>query len=917
MEHSNAWHTMDAEEISVRLETNAASGLTRKQAIKRRRTLQVRRPEAMRALFLPVTRPLYTYIGKMFLDPIIMLALFIAMVAIIFEQYLLGGAVAVLTVINCVGCGIAHMKARSISEHLQLYSNPMVKVIREGQLFTADARRIVPGDVVLLTPGDVCPADVRLQKGSAVTVTQYVHTGDQRELLTKRAQKNGDVTYLASYEIHNPDYENIVYAGSIIEQGSARGIVVETGAYTYVGAIRGTVPGADVTTDPESITYLKKFCIRFTTLQAILLLPLTIVLSITMNGTLSIAECFLTALALSLTCVAEHVVALGRMIVSAGVYSAAQPRENDATAIVKSSLASDRLCDMTDLFLLDSSAISDGKYHLESVYAGGSIYTDREFADKNNRDVCALAGDLYLYRSATRPIDAQHSESFDSVFSAPIDALIKYIGVDTTALGWNRLNSRVEYRDNSCIAHNDMKQGGYQVVVSQSEDLLCDCTLMQSNDTTVAFDDSNHIALRTLCRIYRESGYLILLVAHREQDCTTLMGVLAFSQRVGSGFSDCCGEMIDSGVRLSVFMENTPESMKILADSGIVRDENNDVLTADRAGIDGLELPVAYGSYRAYLGFSDPQIAELIETLKKRGARIASYCVDNSKQELHSMADLTITCDALEYRSVKVAESLYGKMPVDGKPFSTRASQNTRRRSDVILRRACAKGGGLHGILTGRLYAFAVNHNLANMMTYLLTVQIFRTVLIAVCALFAIPTLTPVSILIGGLVLDAVAALLFAFSIPDKQAITSSYPIMRRLEKPLTYNTANVVSACVSALMLWLFVVVLQITGVIETAWQSMALAFASTYLLQGVIFLVTWREYTKGNKQKRFSGIRAAVAIGYVLLLLACLWLPGLNDLTAGANLTWLTALLAPIISAIYYLLYRLLSWRGLNLHK
>ena len=918
MKHSNAWHTMDTDQIATRLETNAATGLGRKQALKRRHTLQIRRPEATRALFLPATKPLISYLGKMFLDPIVILGLFIAVVAFVFEQYLFGGAVAVLILRNCITCGIANARAAGVFEDLHLYSNPMTKVIRLGKLYTTDARSVVPGDLVVMTPGDICPADVRIEKGSAVTVSQYVYDASNGKLNMQLTEKSGDVLYAPDQDVHNPDIVNIVYAGSVIEKGYARGIAVETGAYTYVGAVNGNVPGTQVSADPESLVYTKKLCTRIMTMQAILLLPLTVVLTITLSNTMTIAECFLTALALSLTSVTEQILSLGRSIVCAGIKSAAQTQENDATAIVKNHTASDRLCDMTDLFLLDSSAISDGKYHLESVYAGGAIYTDREFADKSNGDVRALAGDLYLYRSATRPPESHASEHFDDVFAPSIDALIKHFGIDTTALTWNRKSSRISWANGQAIAHNEMAEGDYQIIVSQSEELLADCAFMQSNDRTVEFDDCNHIALRTLCRIYRESGYRIILVAHKKDGVVTLMGVMAFAQRIGKGFSDCCQELIDSGVRISVFMEHSPETIKILTESGLVRDENNDVLTSARAENEGLDLTVAYGSYRAYLGFSDRQIAELTESLKKRGNRIASYCIDNSKHQLHQMADLTITCDAVEYRSAKVAESLYERMPVSGKPTSSRASQNTRRRSDVILRRASAKGGGLHGILTGRASAFAINHNLANLITYLLTVQVFRTVLIAVPALFATPTLKPMSILMCGLMLDPIFAILFSLTTPDKSAIGSSYPIMRRLEKPLAYNTANIVSAAVSALVLWLGIAVLQVTNVFTTPAQCMGFAFVSTFLLQGAVFLITKREYARNDaKSGRGAKIKLLATVGYIIILAACICLPGLDGLTAGNGLNALGLILSPLASLVYYLLYRILTASGLNLHK
>lgn len=910
----NAWHTMETEQIVERLESDAAAGLTRKQARSRAAKLNIRQPEARQPLFLPAKKPLYRYLAKMLLDPIMILTLLVAVIVFFFEQYALGGSIIFIMLCNAVFCAFAYAKANDVRNTMQLYSNPMVKVIRGGRLYTTDARNVVPGDLVVLTCGDVCPADIRLEKGSSLRVTQFVLgvVNHKRQMLRTTVNKSGDRIYLPNETVMPQDCENIVYAGSVIEQGFAKGIAVETGKYTYIGAVRGTVPGTEREKEPESIAFIRRYFLRFSMIQAILLIPLTVVMTVTLRVTLSFEACFLTALALCCTAIAEHIVALAEIVRAAGIDSAASQKENASLAIVKNSLAADRLCEMTDLLLFDSSAISDGKYHLESVYAGGSIYNQTELI---NPDVYRLASDLYLYRSAARPPEFSEGHTFDAGLGGPIDALINHVKVDKDAIELTRSASYLTFEKDACISHNQTKQGEYDVIITQNEQMLQSCTLVLAGNDAKPFDDSEHIALRTLCRIYRESGYRILLVMSNREQSVTLVGVLAFAHQIGYGFLQCSEELLASGVRVSAFLPDTPENMKILNDSGLVRDELTDVLRAMRAEDEGLDLHVAYGSYRAYLGFSKTQIADLIEKLRERGNCTASYCVDNAMQKLHEMTDLRISCDSMEYRSDKVAESLYEKMPLDGKPFSERASQNTRRTSDIILRRAGKRGGGLHGVLTGRTYAFAINHNLANMMTYLITVQIFRILLVTLPALFGTLTLSAVSLMISGLIFDVAAVILFSFASPNQSALCASYPIMRRLEKPIAYNTANVISACVSALFLWMTLVVLQIFDVLNPS-VCAGLCFVSTALLQGTVFAVTLYEYST-KKKGRIAPFHLVMLGGYLIVLAICTFVPGLNTLTGTANIPALSLLLTPIAALVYYVMYRILSAKGLNLHK
>ena len=912
MANQNAWHVMEIDQICEKLGTDAVKGLSRKQAAARTKKLNVRRPEALSPLFISPKRHLYRDFFKMLADPIMLLTLFVALVTCFFGKlYALGGVMVAILIINALLCVFANAKARDVWNNLQLYSNPMVKIIRGGKLYTTDARNVLPGDLVILSAGDVCPADIRLEKGSRLRVKQYVmHSERNTKHEIVAVEKSGDAVYLSNDQIYNPDCANIVYAGSVIEQGFARGIVVETGRHTYIGAANGTVPTVKRVSEPDSIAFVRRYFVRFATVQAILLVPLTILMTVTMRHSLSFAECFLTALALCCTAIAEHIVSLAGIIRAAGIDAAAAEQQNASIAIIKNDQAADRLCEMTDLLLFDTAAISDGKYHLESVYACGSVYNPSEIHES---DIQTLARDLYLYRTAARQPAANDQDALDLGLTAPIDALIKHAALDTAALDLTKKHSYVSWEAHTMIVHNHLNRGEYCVLLCSDEQLLQQCTHLSTSEGLKEFDENEHRALQTLCRIYRETGYRILLIANREESFVVLSGVLAFGHRPGYAFLECCERLMESGVRVSVFLPYTTQSIKILMDSMLLRDQCNDLLSARDAEAQGLDLHVAYGSYRAYLGFTQHQISELIEKLKQRGNRVATYCVDKRSQLLQDISDLSITCDAIEYRSAKVSQSYYDKLPVEGQPFSARASQHMRCTCDVILRRATAQGGGLHGILTGRKFAIAINYNLANAVTYLITVQFFRLVMLAVPAMFGMLTLSAVSLLILGFILDVAAVLLFAFVTPNQAIASSSYSIMRRLEKPITYNAANVISACVSALLTWLGFSLLQMFDLVQTN-QSAGLGFVAAYLLQGVVFTITVHEY---HERKKPSIPMLLSGATYILLFAACILLPGLNELIGGNTLSWITLLMSGFASAAYFITYCVLSKHGLNLHK
>ena len=70
---------------------------------------------------------------------------------------------------------------------------------RDGQWVTAEARTLVPGDVIHLRLGDIVPADARLLDGDEIEVDQSALTGES----LPAARKSGEA----------------VFSGSIVRQG--------------------------------------------------------------------------------------------------------------------------------------------------------------------------------------------------------------------------------------------------------------------------------------------------------------------------------------------------------------------------------------------------------------------------------------------------------------------------------------------------------------------------------------------------------------------------------------------------------------------------------------------------------------------------------------------------------------------------
>jgi len=113
----------------------------------------------------------------------------------------------------------------------KLKANARVK--RDGSWLIVPARELVPGDLVRVRAGDFVSADVEIVEGSA-EVDQSSLTGES-QLLTKKTTE-------------------VLYGGSIVRRGEITGIVVATGARSYLGRTMELVQVARPRLHMEEIT---------------------------------------------------------------------------------------------------------------------------------------------------------------------------------------------------------------------------------------------------------------------------------------------------------------------------------------------------------------------------------------------------------------------------------------------------------------------------------------------------------------------------------------------------------------------------------------------------------------------------------------------------------------------------------------
>jgi len=119
---------------------------------------------------------------------------------------------------------------------LRKYLPSMVRVLREGKGGVVNKRLLVPGDIVLLEPGNIIPADLRITKLQNFLVDESILTGEPFPIgkITEPLSKKTKEIFEA---------KNILFAGTSVISGEAEGVVIGTGKKTIFGEITKLAAG--------------------------------------------------------------------------------------------------------------------------------------------------------------------------------------------------------------------------------------------------------------------------------------------------------------------------------------------------------------------------------------------------------------------------------------------------------------------------------------------------------------------------------------------------------------------------------------------------------------------------------------------------------------------------------------------------
>ena len=257
-----------------------------------------------------------------------------------------GGTNAVIItviVVLSVGLGFANeYRAEAAMSSLRAKIHHEIEVVRDGASTRVPVADLVPGDVVELRIGVIVPADIRLLDVEELECDEGVLTGESLPVA-----KSVPATDAAEAL----DLANCVFMGTVVHQGSGRGVVVTTGTRTAFGRIAAGLGEKQAQTAFEvGLSHFSRFLFGVAAVLTVFIFVVNVALS------RPLIEALLFSLAIAVGIAPEMMPAIVTVSLSTGSRALAAKK-----VLVKRLVAIEDLGNIEILFTDKTGTLTDGK----------------------------------------------------------------------------------------------------------------------------------------------------------------------------------------------------------------------------------------------------------------------------------------------------------------------------------------------------------------------------------------------------------------------------------------------------------------------------------------------------------------------------------------------------------------------------
>ncbi len=295
------WHSLSWQKVVQILNSNHLKGLTEEEIKKRQ--------EKFGKNFLKKERKFSNL--KLFLvqlkNPLIYILIVADFIVLFLKEFTDAIVIFLAIALNTAIGFFQERKANKTLEKLRKAVKVETKVLRDGNIKIIDSQELVPGDVVLLEAGDKVPADGRVISAQNLKINEMVLTG---EWLPTEKREN-----ILTLETSLAERNNMVFMGTIVEEGKGKFIVTAIGNKTEIGKISELIYQLK-----EEKTPLQKKLASFSKLIGMLVIFICFVIFLigVIKGD-DLLEIFLVSVAIAIAAIPEGLPAAITVVLAIGM----------------------------------------------------------------------------------------------------------------------------------------------------------------------------------------------------------------------------------------------------------------------------------------------------------------------------------------------------------------------------------------------------------------------------------------------------------------------------------------------------------------------------------------------------------------------------------------------------------------------
>jgi Ca2+-transporting ATPase len=784
-----------------------------------------------------------------------------------FGELVEGIAIVVVIVVNALIGFVTELRAVRSMEALRELSRVEAKVRRDGQAGEISAEKIVPGDIVLVSGGDVVTADLRLIEASKLRANESALTGESVPV-GKRVEPIEEDIPLA-------ERSNMLYKGTAVTRGAGEGVVVATGMETELGRISSLVEEAE-----EEATPLEKRLERLG--QRLIWATLAVAVLVIVSGIVVGKEAVLmieTGVALAVASIPEGLPIVATVALARGMWRLARRNAliNELSAVETLGATSVILTDKTGTLTENQMTVtridlSHDRFKVggEGLELEGEFFRDEEQVDPSDDEALNRLLEVGVLCNDASLDQAREDESAAAI-GDPLEVALLVAGAKAGFERERLLQDKPEAREVAFDSRTKMmatfheEDGRYRVAVKGALGAVIEAsTRVLTPEGDRELDDAEREEWVARNERMAEEGLRVLVAATKVVDDVdvepyeglTFLGLIGLQDPPREEVRPAVQDAHGAGVRVVMVTGDQPATARSIARAvGLVESDEADIRVVHGRDLDA------------------PQDLSGEERQRVLEAPIFARVAPEQKLDLIALHQEDGAIVAMTGDGVNDAPAL--KKADIGVAMGQRGTQVAKEAADMVL-----KDDAFSTIVVAIRQGRAIFGNIRKFVLYLLSCNVAEVMIVALASLVNAPLpIRPLQILFLNLVTDVFPALALGVGEGDAALMArpprdSDEPVMDRAHWLAVIGYGSLITLAVLG------------TFALAFSWLDLSQDRAVTLSFLTLAFAQLWHVF---DMRAREAGVvrNDVVGNGYVwgalalcvILLLGAVYIPVLAD--------------------------------------